>query len=117
MFPIEAQTFLPENINVCLQNIENRSLSLEKSLNEAYETVYLMNTKLGVYNTCVSMAVYKWLLCCRTSLPADEVLILITYSLNLDPKLKGITLSSLNTKLVLQVCMIFQIEILYNYEY
>jgi hypothetical protein len=107
MFPKETQTFLPENINLWLQNIENQSLSGEQSLNHAYETVYSMNVKFRAYNKSVSMAVYKWLLCCRTSLPTGDVLELITLSLNHDRKLKGITLSPLSTKLVLHVWLIF----------
>ncbi|EDN96633.1 predicted protein [Sclerotinia sclerotiorum 1980 UF-70] len=53
MFPIETQTFLPENIEIQLLNIKDRNLSLEQSLNDAYETVYMMNTKPGAYNASV----------------------------------------------------------------
>ena len=110
MFPVETQTFLPENINLWLRNLENESLSREESLNDAYQTVYTMNAKPGPYNAIVAMAVYKWLLCCRTSLPTDDVLELITLSLNHEPKLRGITPSPLSSKRVLQVWLIFQIH-------
>ncbi|TGO82675.1 hypothetical protein BPOR_0780g00040 [Botrytis porri] len=110
MFPIETQTFLPENIEIQLLDIENRNTSLEQSLNSAYETVYLINTKPGAYNTSVFKSVCKWLLCCRTALPADEVLRVIELSLDHDPKLQRITRSPLSTKVVLHCCSNFVIQ-------
>ncbi|KAI9645005.1 hypothetical protein NHQ30_007042 [Ciborinia camelliae] len=110
MFPIETQTFLAENIEIQLQNIENRSLSLEQSLNDAYETVYSMNVKLGPYNNTVSTALYRWLLCCKTPLPTEEVFKLIELSLDRDPKLQKITRSPLSTKIILHCCSNFVIQ-------
>lgn len=103
MFPIETQTFLPENIEIQLLNIQNRNVSLEQSLNSAYETVYLMNTKPGAYNKSVFMSLCKWLLCCKTPLPTDEVLKAIELSLDYDPKLQKIRRSPLSEKVVLHV--------------
>lgn len=103
MFPIEIQTFLPENIEIQLLNIENRNTSLEQSLNSAYKMVYLMNTKPGVYNTSVFKSVCKWLLCSKVALSADEVLKTIELSLDHDSKLQRITRSPLSTKVVLHV--------------
>ncbi|KAF7884643.1 uncharacterized protein EAF02_004979 [Botrytis sinoallii] len=110
MFPIETQTFLPENIEIRLLDIENRNSSLEQSLNSAYEMVYLMNAKPGAYNTSVFKSVCKWLLCCKTALPAEEVLKVIELSLDHDSKLKGITRSPLSTKVVLHCCSNFVIQ-------
>ncbi|TGO39831.1 hypothetical protein BHYA_0047g00350 [Botrytis hyacinthi] len=110
MFPIEIQTFLLENIEIQLLNIQNRKTSLEQSLNSAYETVYSMNTKPGAYNTSVFKSVCKWLLCCKTALPADEVLRVIKLSLDDDPKLQIITRSPLSTKAVLHCCSNFVIQ-------
>ncbi|KAF7951718.1 hypothetical protein EAE96_007017 [Botrytis aclada] len=110
MFPIETQTFLPENIEIQLLNIKNRNTSLEQFLNSAYETVYLMNTKPGAYTTSVFQSVCKWLLCCKTTLPADEVLKVIELSLNQDPKLQRIKRSPLSTKVVLHCCSNFVIQ-------
>ncbi|KAJ8070998.1 hypothetical protein OCU04_001349 [Sclerotinia nivalis] len=110
MFPIETQTFLPENIEIQLLNIKNRNLSLEQSLNDAYETVYMINTKPGAYNTSVLKSLCKWLLCCKTPLPAEEVLKIIELSLDHDPKLQKITRSPLSTKIVLHCCSNFVIQ-------
>ncbi|KAF7868360.1 hypothetical protein EAF04_004892 [Stromatinia cepivora] len=110
MFPIETQTFLPENIEIQLLNIKNRNLSLEQSLNDAYETVYIMNTKPGAYNTSVLKSLCKWLLCCKTPLPAEEVLKVIELSLDHDPKLQKITRSPLSTKIALHCCSNFVIQ-------
>ncbi|KAF7894971.1 hypothetical protein EAF00_006785 [Botryotinia globosa] len=90
MFPIETQTFLPENIEIQLLNIENRNTSLEQSLNSAYETVYSINTKPGAYNTSVFKSVY-------------EVLKVTELSLDHDPKLQRIMRSPLSTKVVLHI--------------
>ncbi|TGO76195.1 hypothetical protein BELL_0169g00150 [Botrytis elliptica] len=110
MFPIETQTFLPENIEIQLLDIENRNSSLEQSLNGAYETVYLMNTKPGAYNTSVFKSVCQWLLCCKTALPAEEVLKVVELSLDHDSKLQRITRSPLSTKVVLHCCSNFVIQ-------
>ena len=106
MFPIETQTFLPENIEIQLLNIINRNTSLEQSLNGAYETVYSMNTKPGAYNTSVFKSICKWLLCCKAALPPEEVLKVIELSLDHDPKLQRITRSPLSTKVVLHVRLV-----------
>ncbi|KAB8291199.1 hypothetical protein EYC80_009886 [Monilinia laxa] len=110
MFPIEGQTFFPENIQIQLQNIENRNVSLEQSLNDAYETVYTLNTKLGIYNSSVSMALYKWLLCCETPLCTEEVIKIIELSLDHDPKFKKVTRNPLSTKVLLHCCSNFVIQ-------
>ncbi|KAM0136050.1 hypothetical protein ACHAP3_004671 [Botrytis cinerea] len=110
MFPIETQTFLPENIEIQLLNIINRNTSLEQSLNGAYETVYSMNTKPGAYNTSVFKSICKWLLCCKAALPPEEVLKVIELSLDHDPKLQRITRSPLSTKVVLHCCSNFVIQ-------
>ncbi|KAF5867509.1 putative ankyrin repeat protein [Botrytis fragariae] len=110
MFPIETQTFLPEDIEIQLLNIKNRNTSLEQSLNSAYETVYLMKTKPGAYSTSVFKSVCKWLLCCKTALRADEVLKVIELSLDHDPKLQRITRSPLSTEVVLHCCSNFVIQ-------
>ncbi|THV48684.1 hypothetical protein BGAL_0233g00010 [Botrytis galanthina] len=110
MFPIETQTLLPENIEIQLLDIENRNSSLEQSLNSAYETVFLMNIKPGAYNTSVFKSVCKWLLCCKTALPADEVLKVIELSLDHESRLQRITRSPLSTKVVLHCCSNFIIQ-------
>ncbi|APA06018.1 hypothetical protein sscle_01g007880 [Sclerotinia sclerotiorum 1980 UF-70] len=110
MFPIETQTFLPENIEIQLLNIKDRNLSLEQSLNDAYETVYMMNTKPGAYNASVLKSVCKWLLCCKTPLPAEELLKVIEISLDHDPKLQKIARGPLSTKIVLHCCSNFVIQ-------
>ncbi|TGO61793.1 hypothetical protein BOTNAR_0123g00180 [Botryotinia narcissicola] len=92
MFPIETQTFLPENIEIQLLDIRNRNTSLKQSLNSAYETVYSMNTKPGAYNTSVFKSVFVELM------------------LDYDPKIQRITRSPLSTKVVLHCCSNFVIQ-------
>ncbi|KAA8567283.1 hypothetical protein EYC84_010317 [Monilinia fructicola] len=110
MSPIEGQTFFPGTIQIQLQNIENRNMSLEQSLNDAYESVYISNNKLGTYNSSVSMALYKWLLCCEISLLTEEVVKIIELSFDHDPKFEKVTRNLLSAKVVLHCCSNFFIQ-------
>jgi hypothetical protein len=94
---------MPENIELRLKKLESQSLSLEQSLNDAYEIVYKMNAELGEYTTKVSMAMYRWLLSCKTALPVPEVLELVTLSLKLDPDLSDLPSRPLKEDLILHV--------------
>ncbi|QSZ28871.1 hypothetical protein DSL72_003376 [Monilinia vaccinii-corymbosi] len=110
MFPMDEQTFYPENIQVQLQNIENRTLNKEQSLNNAYGAVYTLNNKPGPYNSRVSMGLYKWLLCCKKALPTEEVVKIIELSLDNDPDFEKLTRNPLSTKVVLHCCSNFVIR-------
>jgi hypothetical protein len=101
---------LPQNVEITLKKIENNRLPLMEALSDAYETVYRMNAEAAPYHAKVSTAVYKWLLCCKTSLPINELLRAISLSFQHDPELKDCSPSSLNRDDVLYCCSNFVVQ-------
>ena len=75
MFPIETQTFLPENINTWLQNIENPSLP---SLNDAYDTILSMNSKRSKRAAALARKALSWMLCAQRPLKSEELIAAIS---------------------------------------
>ena len=88
IFPRSSQRISPISNQKWLKKLEDQSISTEKSLNEAYETVYNMNIERGIYEKKITMATFRWLLACKTLLDATEVLQLIMITLQNDPDLE-----------------------------
>lgn len=106
MFPKDEQILYRDNIEGWLDQLENQQLPIEESLNKAYEKVYSMNLKPGIWNKKVNEAMYKWLLACQTSLPIKEILDFIMVALQHDPDIRK-PLRPLTEEAVLDVWLPF----------
>ncbi|KAI9732636.1 MAG: hypothetical protein M1834_003972 [Cirrosporium novae-zelandiae] len=88
---------LEEDVEEELEELEKGNFSMDKMLNEAYDTIYERNTKDGRFSRHVASYAYKWLLCLTENLKAPEFLKLVSSTIQSAQlhRSKGLTKESL----------------------